>query len=136
MRLQCGMGGGQRAETVAFDFERAIEARSQIFESDRRRQLDDLAVVEVLLQLRKDLVRHLDRGLCHPLSVAQGGALSRREERVLRVFGDRSELLRAQPQFAAAGGVNVDSEGTTDKLRDAETHEALGGRVHHPRQLD
>jgi hypothetical protein len=76
------------AEIVAFDLQRAIEARAHIFHRDQRGQIDDLLGVKVTLQFFEHVVGNVDRALRHFLGVAERGALGRREKRILGIVVD------------------------------------------------
>jgi hypothetical protein len=59
---------------------RVIEAVKVVEEADHRRQLDDLSIVEVLLELCPDIFVYAVRVGRHALCQSEGGALGRSEE--------------------------------------------------------
>jgi len=90
----------------------------------------------VALQLLEHLVGNVDRAKRHFLGVAQRGTLRRREQRILLVVRDCSELLFAYFQRAATGSIDIDSENATDHLGRAQTNQALQSRAGNLRALD
>ncbi|MGO9606121.1 MAG: hypothetical protein ACLQAT_22475 [Candidatus Binataceae bacterium] len=56
----------QRAQAVALDLQRTVEARAEILQRDRRRQLDDLLRAEQRAYLFEDLVGDIRRRARNP----------------------------------------------------------------------
>jgi uncharacterized protein YjhX (UPF0386 family) len=118
---------GQSAETVALDLKRTIESRAHILERDSRGQVDDLLCIEMALEFLEDLVGNVDRRQRHLFCIAERGALSRCEQRVLGVLRQRGELLFAKSDAAATGSVDVYSKDAADHLRRAQANHPLEG---------
>ena len=118
----------QPAETVALDLQRTIESRAHILERDSRGQVDDLLRIEMALEFLEDLVGNVDRSQRHLLCIAERGALSRREQRILGILRERGQLLITKSYSAATGSIDVYSKDAADHLRGAQTNHALEGR--------
>jgi hypothetical protein len=119
------MISGQGAKAVALDLERAIEARAVILKGNFGRQRDYLLIVEVPFQILEDFIGNVDRRLRHFLCESERGAFAWREKRILLVFFDRRDFIQADTCIAAAGSVDIHSEGTADQLRRAQAHQPL-----------
>ena len=115
----------QSAKVIAFNLQRAIEARAHVLECDSCSQIDDLLRIEMPFELVEDFVGNVNRTERHLLCIAQGGALGRREQRVLGILRERGKLLFADPDSAATGSVDVYSKDAADHLRCAQTDHAL-----------
>lgn len=67
------------------DMQRVIESIEVVEESDDRRQFDDLPLVEVLTQIRPDILIHPPRIRRHTLGQSQRGAFGGREHTLLTI---------------------------------------------------
>ena len=76
----------QSTEAIALDLKRTIESCAHVFQRDRRRQVNDLLRIEMALEVLEDFVGNVDRRQRHLLCIAERGALSRREQRILGVL--------------------------------------------------
>src|SRR5262249_5101450 len=78
-----------------------------------RRQLDDLAFREKPLQVREEFIRNVDRRCANAVRVFQRDSLPLRQV-AGSLNAERSlNLLLRETGFAADGGIDVHSEGTT-----------------------
>jgi len=62
----------QSAKVIAFNLQRAIEARAHVLERDSRGQIDDLLRIEMPFELVEDVVGDVNRTERHLLCIAQG----------------------------------------------------------------
>ena len=127
---------GQSAKVVALNLQRTIEARAHVLERDSRGQIHDLLCIEMPFEVLEDVVGNVNRAERHLFSVAQSGALGRREQRILGILRKCREFLFADSDSAATGSIDVYSENAADHLRSAQTDHALQGRRRNLRALD
>src|SRR5262249_20397302 len=100
------------AEVVCLDPQRPVRLGVVVLVRDVRRQLDDLALREQPLQLREELVRHVDGRRAHTVRIFQREQLALRQIARLVEAERDLDLLPREAGLAADGGIDVHSEGT------------------------
>ena len=125
----CGRGvrdRGERAEALGLDAERRADAVVEALGRHGERQLDDLALVEVLAQGGERRVGHRHRRARRLVGVAQRGALGGAEIRALVVRGDMHGLVTQVAAGQAAA--EVDAPVATVALGDQQHRQQAGVR--------
>ncbi len=87
-----GHGVAQRVMRFGVDLQRLADPRVHVVGADQHRQLDDLALVEVLAQLREHGIRHVDLAR-HGVGIGERRALALVEERRRAPVGERGAFL-------------------------------------------
>src|SRR5215469_17796456 len=100
---------GDRAQAILLDAEREVQQVVEVLDRVQHRELDDLALPEVLAQRGKGLVRDLPVA-SRLLDVGQRRALALVEERARAPLGQSIELFEADVLEDRAGAPDVDAE--------------------------
>src|SRR5262245_6033228 len=108
----------QRAESVAFDFKRAIESRPVVLESHCRSQFNDLLGAELVTDVFEHAIRNIGWCARHRFGIAQHQSLAAIEIRAGLEVRELFQLDVRYSGFSATGRVDVHSEWTSDHLRD------------------
>jgi hypothetical protein len=109
----------QSAEIVAFNLERAVEARTEILERNGRSEFHHLLIGEMLAEFSEDRIGDLGRSARHALGIAKDRFLVAIEMRARIERGERLELIVSDAGVSAHGRVDVHSERASDHLRRA-----------------
>jgi hypothetical protein len=110
------MVGRQIAESIGFDFQRAIEASTEVLQRDRLRQLDYLFIAEQRLNLGEDFISHVGGRARHSFCVTQHGLFAAVEIRTALEGGKIFQLVVGDSRVSANGRVDIHSERAPDHL--------------------
>jgi hypothetical protein len=107
-------------EAVRLDAKGAVEAGPEVLQRDGGGQLDKLRLVKMRAQSGEQGIRDVRRRGGHRLRQLQRRAFGIIIERAAPVPRQGGDLFVGDARVAAAGSVDVDSEGAADKRRYAQ----------------
>src|SRR5262245_16489529 len=129
LRLRCRKR--DLTEVVGVDTQGPIRLGVVVLLGDVRRQLDDLALRELLLKPREEVVGNVDGRRAHPIRVLQRDGLPFRQVAGIADAECRVDLLAREADFDADRGIDVHSEGPPIQPRSHPGTTRLGCQIAH-----
>src|SRR5260370_39094895 len=102
-----------------------VKPGTVVFPRERRREFDEVRVIELFAQLGKQRVWNLDGSLRHAVGILQDELFRLGKEGAVAVVGQRGDFFRRGAVGSADGSTDVDSKRASHECSDAQLREVF-----------